>query len=226
MSGVQDKINKIRESKEAIRNAIIETGGTLPEDTTFRNYLEQIQYIIDTTIIPQSELDILMEKTNSIIGGISNKVKVQLESNGNLLVTDTKGQDIFTKSYNINNELILRLTRAEVTRIPEFPISLNRITIRSYSEITNASSKTLKISSFMLKEAGFNLNETFLVNSPYIGVNYVNDLILAPGETYSFVMNNENGDDINITEEEFLNNWVNTYAIGNNHYQVIYEEVN
>ena len=78
----------------------------------------------------------------------------------------------------------------------------------------------------MLKEAGFNLNETFLVNSPYIGVNYVNDLILAPGETYSFVMNNENGDDINITEEEFLNNWVNTYAIGNNHYQVIYEEVN
>ena len=226
MSGVQDKINKIRESKEAIRNAIIETGGTLPEDTTFRNYPEQIQYIIDTTIIPQSELDILMEKTNSIIGGISNKVKVQLESNGNLLVTDTKGQDIFTKSYNINNELILRLTRAEVTRIPEFPISLNRITIRSYSEITNASSKTLKISSFMLKEAGFNLNETFLVNSPYIGVNYVNDLILAPGETYSFVMNNENGDDINITEEEFLNNWVNTYAIGNNHYQVIYEEVN
>lgn len=226
MSGVQDKINKIKESKEAIRNAIIETGGTLPEDTTFRNYPEQIQYIIDTTIIPQSELDILMEKTNSIIGGISNKVKVQLESNGNLLVTDTKGQDIFTKSYNINNELILRLTRAEVTRIPEFPISLNRITIRSYSEITNASSKTLKISSFMLKEAGFNLNETFLVNSPYIGVNYVNDLILAPGETYSFVMNNENGDDINITEEEFLNNWVNTYAIGNNHYQVIYEEVN
>ena len=226
MSGVQDKINKIRESKEAIRNAIIETGGTLPEDTTFRNYPEQIQYIIDTTIIPQSELDILMEKTNSIIGGISNKVKVQLESNGNLLVTDTKGQDIFTKSYNINNELILRLTRAEVTRIPEFPISLNRITIRSYSEITNASSKTLKISSFMLKEAGFNLNETFLVNSPYIGVNYVNDLILAPGETYSFIMDNENGDDINITEEEFLNNWVNTYAIGNNHYQVIYEEVN
>lgn len=226
MSGVQDKINKIRESKEAIRNAIIETGGTLPEDTTFRNYPEQIQYIIDTTIIPQSELDILIEKTNSIIGGISNKVKVQLESNGNLLVTDIKGQDIFTKSYNINNELILRLTRAEVTRIPEFPISLNRITIRSYSEITNASSKTLKISSFMLKEAGFNLNETFLVNSPYIGVNHVNDLILAPGETYSFVMNNENGDDINITEEEFLNNWVNTYAIGNNHYQVIYEEVN
>ena len=115
MSGVQDKINKIRESKEARRSAIIETGGTLPEDTTFRNYPEQIQYIIDTTIIPQSELDILMEKTNSIIGGISNKVKVQLESNGNLLVTDTKGQDIFTKSYNINNELILRLTRAEVT---------------------------------------------------------------------------------------------------------------
>ena len=43
MSGVQDKINKIRESKEAIRNAIIETGGTLPEDTTFRNYPEQIR---------------------------------------------------------------------------------------------------------------------------------------------------------------------------------------
>lgn len=226
MSGVQDKINKIRESKEAIRNAIIETGGTLPEDTTFRNYPEQIQHIIDTTIIPQSELDILMEKTNNIIGGISNKINIRLESNGNILATDAKGQNIYTKPYNINNDLILKLTKAEVTRIPEFPISLNRITIRSYSEITNASSKTLKISSFMLKEAGFNLNGTFLVNSPYIGVNYVNDLTLAPGETYSFVMDNENGDDINITEEEFLNNWVNTYAIGNNHYQVIYEEVN
>ena len=68
MSGVKDRLDYLEETKNLIKEAIITSGGTLSSESTFREYPEQIQHVIDTTIIPQSVLDELIEKSNIING--------------------------------------------------------------------------------------------------------------------------------------------------------------
>ncbi len=67
MSGVKDRLDYLEETKNLIKEAIVTSGGTLTEESTFREYPEQIQYIIHS-IIPQSVLDELIEKSNIING--------------------------------------------------------------------------------------------------------------------------------------------------------------
>ena len=68
MSGVKDRLDYLEETKNLIKEAIVTSGGTLSDESTFREYPEQIQYIIDHSIIPQSVLDELIEKSNIING--------------------------------------------------------------------------------------------------------------------------------------------------------------
>ena len=68
MSGVKDRLDYLEETKNLIKEAIVTSGGTLTEESTFREYLEQVQYIIDHSIISQSVLDELIEKSNIING--------------------------------------------------------------------------------------------------------------------------------------------------------------
>ena len=66
MSGVEERIDYLNETKDLIKQAINETGGEISEDMTFRDYPGQIQVIIDETVIPQSDLDNLVDSLFNI----------------------------------------------------------------------------------------------------------------------------------------------------------------
>lgn len=68
MSGVKDRLDYLEETKNLIKEAIVISGGTLSDESTFREYPEQVQYVIDHSIISQSVLDELIEKSNIING--------------------------------------------------------------------------------------------------------------------------------------------------------------
>ena len=67
-NGVEDRLNYIEETKGLIKQSINNLGGTIEDDTPFSDYPEQIQHIIDTSIIPQSELDNLVNEVIDING--------------------------------------------------------------------------------------------------------------------------------------------------------------
>ena len=67
-NGVADRLNYLEETKRQIKQSINNLGGTIEDDTPFDEYPDQIQNIINTQIIPQSELDNLMNKVINING--------------------------------------------------------------------------------------------------------------------------------------------------------------
>lgn len=68
MSEINKRLEYIDTTKSLIKDAINEIGGTLTDESTFDEYPEQINTLIGTTIIPQSDLDKFVEKTRSISG--------------------------------------------------------------------------------------------------------------------------------------------------------------
>lgn len=68
MSGVKDRLDYLEETKNLIKEAIVTSGGTLSEESTFREYPEQVQYAIEHSIISQSVLDELVQKSIIING--------------------------------------------------------------------------------------------------------------------------------------------------------------
>ena len=68
MSGVKDRLDYLEETKNLIKEAIVTSGGTLTEESTFREYPEQVQYVIEHSIISQSVLDELVQKSIIING--------------------------------------------------------------------------------------------------------------------------------------------------------------
>lgn len=68
MSGVKDRLDYLEETKNLIKEAIVTSGGTLSEESTFREYPEQVQYVIEHSIISQSVLDELVQKSIIING--------------------------------------------------------------------------------------------------------------------------------------------------------------
>lgn len=68
MSGVKDRLDYLEETKNLIKDAIVTSGGTLTKESTFREYPEQVQYVIEHSIISQSVLDELVQKSIIING--------------------------------------------------------------------------------------------------------------------------------------------------------------
>lgn len=68
MNGVEQRLNYLQETKSLIKDSINKNGGEITENTPFDEYSQQIQKVIDTTIIPQSTLVDLVEYTNNING--------------------------------------------------------------------------------------------------------------------------------------------------------------
>lgn len=68
MSSVKDRLDYLEETKNLIKEAIVTSGGTLSEESTFREYPEQVQYVIEHSIISQSVLDELVQKSIIING--------------------------------------------------------------------------------------------------------------------------------------------------------------
>ena len=66
MSGVKERLDQLSETKINIKNAINELGGNIKDQDSFRSYPEQIQKVIDTTIIPQSDLNRLTQAAINI----------------------------------------------------------------------------------------------------------------------------------------------------------------
>lgn len=68
MNGVEQRLNYLQETKSLIKDSINKNGGEITDSTPFDEYYQQIQKIIDTTIIPQSTLVDLVEYTNILNG--------------------------------------------------------------------------------------------------------------------------------------------------------------
>lgn len=67
MSGVEERLSYLEDTKELLRQTINENGGDLLVESPFSDYPEQLQHIVDTSIVPQSKLDSLIEETLDII---------------------------------------------------------------------------------------------------------------------------------------------------------------
>ena len=141
--GLQEKLDKLKQSKEAIKLAIEETGDiTIEEEATFRSYPEQIQYIIDTTIIPQSELDSLVNKTNNIIGVSADSNKYECHINNDLSIDIPRF--IGKEFIDSTNTVKVVVTQAKINSGTTFPASTVGIT--NYTTITNISNKIIDLS--------------------------------------------------------------------------------
>ena len=68
MNGVEQRLNYLQETKSLIKDSINKNGGEITDSTPFDEYYQQIQKIIDTTVIPQSTLVDLIEYTNILNG--------------------------------------------------------------------------------------------------------------------------------------------------------------
>lgn len=54
---IEEQLEEILNSKLDIKMAINNNGGTVTDETTFREYSEQIQEVIDKNIVPYSDLE-------------------------------------------------------------------------------------------------------------------------------------------------------------------------
>lgn len=64
MNGIQERLDYLSATKSMLKDSINKTGGSLSSDAPLSDFPGQVQYLIDTTIISQTELDTL---TNSVI---------------------------------------------------------------------------------------------------------------------------------------------------------------
>lgn len=67
MNGVEEKLEYLQETKKLIRDSINQNGGTITDATPFDEYSTQIQKVIETTVIPQSVLNDLVECTEELL---------------------------------------------------------------------------------------------------------------------------------------------------------------
>ena len=63
MCGVKTRLDYIESTMDEIYDALIDMGESLDINTPINSYPQHIQNIIDNTVIPQSDLDYLMEIT-------------------------------------------------------------------------------------------------------------------------------------------------------------------
>lgn len=68
MSGIEEKLNYLEETKSLMKDTINNLGGSITDETHFRDYPTQIQHIIDTTIISQTTLNNLVNAVINING--------------------------------------------------------------------------------------------------------------------------------------------------------------
>ena len=54
---IQEQLDELLNSKADIKTAINNNGGEVTDETTFRKYPEQIQKVIDESIVPYSDLE-------------------------------------------------------------------------------------------------------------------------------------------------------------------------
>jgi len=54
---IQEQLDDLLNSKSDIKTAINNNGGEVTDETTFREYPEQIQEVIDKNIVPYSDLE-------------------------------------------------------------------------------------------------------------------------------------------------------------------------
>ena len=54
---IEEQLEEILNSKLDIKMAINNNGGTVTDETTFREYSEQVQEVIDKNIVPYSDLE-------------------------------------------------------------------------------------------------------------------------------------------------------------------------
>ena len=145
--GLQEKIDKLKQNKADIKTAIEETGDiTIEDDATFRSYSDDIQTIINTTIIPQSVLDGLVNKTNDIIGEAEESAKYYCKINNDLSISVPAF--IGREFIDTTNTIKVVVTRAEIFAGTTFPAST--IGITNYATITNISNKVIDLSELFL----------------------------------------------------------------------------
>ena len=65
---IEIKLDYIEETKDLMKASINRIGGTLIDDSPFSEYPEQIAAIIESSITPQSELDKLVRKSQTVNG--------------------------------------------------------------------------------------------------------------------------------------------------------------
>lgn len=65
---VQDQLDELLESKLNMKTAINNNGGEVTDETTFREYPEQIQEVIDKNIVPYSDLEDTVELAMNVNG--------------------------------------------------------------------------------------------------------------------------------------------------------------
>lgn len=70
MSGVEERLNYLEETKTKLKDSINAIGGTIEDSTPFDEYPNQLPDLIEKNIIPQSTLDSLMETVAHINGSI------------------------------------------------------------------------------------------------------------------------------------------------------------
>ena len=67
-NGVDNRLNYLNETKSILMTSINNIGGSLTKDSLFKDYSNQLQNIIDTTIVSQAALDDLIEEVEDING--------------------------------------------------------------------------------------------------------------------------------------------------------------
>ena len=65
---IQEQLDTLSNSKLDIKTAINSKGGEITDETVFRDYPDEIQKIIDETIVPYSDLEDTIELVIDING--------------------------------------------------------------------------------------------------------------------------------------------------------------
>lgn len=99
---VQDQLDELLESKLNMKTAINNNGGEVTDETTFREYPEQIQEVIDKNIVPYSDLADTVELAINI-NGLTFLDNLTLVNRNNLLYFHFPGKlDIGKLLYSDN----------------------------------------------------------------------------------------------------------------------------
>ena len=212
MSGIKDRLDYLEETKSLIKNAINSTGGSLTDETAFKDYPAQVQHIIDTTIISQETLDNLINVAKDINGDIS------VSSNGKL-----SGGNI-GYNFNVDNIFTLSMSNSYFIDFVGWPIKKNSYLFNQITLINN-STKKYRVLDITLNLASFSYDSDNQYSALiYYGKSFEfnNDLILNPKEEKILSQNITIAKDIS-SEEFFYRNLKQNMWIDSN--TLKYEEV-
>lgn len=214
MSGIKDRLDYLEETKSLIKNAINSTGGSLTDETAFKDYPAQVQHIIDTTIISQETLDNLINVAKDINGNIS------ISSDGEL-----SGGNI-GYNFNVDNIFTLSISKSYFLNFTGWPITSNKF-LRNQVTIINNSDKAYNISDISISLASYSYDGNdeysgFISYGKAFGPEYNDELILNPKEEKILYQDLTLEKDIP-SESFFLKNLKLYDWIGSN--PITYEEV-